>query len=53
METIISIPSEFKHFESMAKLARKKHDENLKLSNVIKIKGTLNLLQHLHQQKPL
>jgi hypothetical protein len=37
----------------MVKLARRKKDENLKLSNVIRIKGTVGFLQHLHHQKPL
>jgi len=53
IEIIISIPSELKNFENMVKLARRKQDENLKLNNVIRIKGTLGFLQHLHQQKPL
>jgi hypothetical protein len=44
METIISIPSELKHFESIVKLARRKKDENLKLSNVIRIEGTVGFL---------
>jgi hypothetical protein len=53
METIISIHSELKHFESMVKLARKKQDENLRLSIVIRIKRTPGFLQYLQQQKPV
>jgi len=35
METILSIPSELKYLEKLVKLARKKRDDNLKLTNLI------------------
>jgi hypothetical protein len=39
METILSIPSELEYLESLMKLVRKKCDENIITTNVIRVEG--------------
>ncbi len=47
METILSIPNELKYLECLVKLARKKRDENVKTTNLMKPKK-INNKTHLH-----
>jgi hypothetical protein len=39
METILAIPNELESLEIMVKLARKKHDEGTKTTNLTKVEG--------------
>ncbi len=40
METILGIFSELESIESLVKLVRKKHNEHLKIVNLIKVEGS-------------
>jgi hypothetical protein len=57
METILSILGELEYLESLVKIIQKKKDDNMKSSNLIKLKETFTIhkicINKCHQNKTL